>query len=82
MVRKKKSRAGLDGLEWGALGEVANVPKEKEKKDGLLKVKGDENKDKWWTIGRGRKDSKEKTKDKENANANTKPRAKCEFPTH
>lgn len=77
VVRKKKSRAGLDGLEWGPLGEVTNVPKEKEKKEGLLKVKGEENKDKWWTIGRGRKDSKEKTKDKENANV--KPRAKCEF---
>ena len=70
MVRKKKSRGTLDGMKWGALGEVTNVPavskdnvKEREK-DGLLKVKGDE-KEKWWSIGRGRKDSKEKTKEKE-----------------
>lgn len=75
VVRKKKSRAGLNEVEWGPLGEVTNVPKEKERKESLLKVKGEENKDKWWTIGRGRKDSKEKAKDKENA----KSRAKCEF---
>ncbi|EGO19639.1 hypothetical protein SERLADRAFT_443108 [Serpula lacrymans var. lacrymans S7.9] len=74
MVKKKKSRAGLDGLRWGALGEVTNVPtttKQKDKenkkvKDGLLKVKVDE-KEKWWSIGRGRKDSKEKEKEKDRA---------------
>ncbi|KAH7884200.1 hypothetical protein F5I97DRAFT_1671717 [Phlebopus sp. FC_14] len=74
VVKKKKSRAALDGLGWGTLGEVTNVPsvtktKEKEKggkkeKDGLLKVKVDENQ-KWWSIGRGRKDSKEKEKNKD-----------------
>ena len=76
VVKKKKSRLGLNGMSWGALGEVTNIPaapKEagakdhKEKAapaDGLLKVKGDENQ-KWWSIGRGRKDSKSKEKDKE-----------------
>ena len=75
VVKKKKSRLGLDGLSWGALGEVTNMPKEnaKEKEvkvkaaasqENLLKVKGDENQ-KWWSIGRGRKDSKSKEKDKE-----------------
>ncbi|KAH7905000.1 hypothetical protein BJ138DRAFT_1118875, partial [Hygrophoropsis aurantiaca] len=73
MVKKKKSRAGLDGMRWGTLGEVTNVPtvtkKEKKEsskenaKDGLLKVKVDE-KEKWWSIGRGRKDSKEKEKER------------------
>ncbi|KAH7920517.1 hypothetical protein BV22DRAFT_1133018 [Leucogyrophana mollusca] len=76
MVKKKKSRAALDGMRWGTLGEVTNVPavtkKEKDGKkesskengkDGLLKVKVDE-KEKWWSIGRGRKDSKEKERSK------------------
>lgn len=70
MVKKKKSRLGLNGLQWGTLGEVTNVPpvtKPKEKagkKESLLKVKVDENQ-KWWSIGRGRKDSKEKDKGKD-----------------
>ena len=68
VVKKKKSRLGLDGIKWGALGEVTNVPaapKEQLKVapvDNLLKVKGDENQ-KWWSIGRGRKDSKSKEKE-------------------
>lgn len=75
VVKKKKSRAGLDGLRWGALGDVTNTvkeveaekpkskPKEKKRPATSLKVKTDE-KEKWWTIGRGRKDSKEKAKEK------------------
>lgn len=74
VVKKKKSRAGLDGLRWGALGDVTNTvkeveadkpkskPKEKKRPATSLKVKTDE-KEKWWTIGRGRKDSKEKAKE-------------------
>ena len=67
MVKKKKSRLALDGMAWGALGEVTNVPKVPPKEPApLLKVKNEE-KEKWWTLGRGRKDSKEKTKEsKEN----------------
>ena len=78
MVKKKKSRLGLDGMQWGTLGEVTNVPpvtKPKEKggkKEPLLKLKVDENQ-KWWSIGRGRKDSKEKEKVKD------KDCAKCEL---
>ncbi|KAF8425040.1 hypothetical protein L210DRAFT_3489659 [Boletus edulis BED1] len=70
MVKKRKSRLALDGLQWGTLGEVTNVssvPKPKEKggkKESLLKMKMDENQ-KWWSIGRGRKDSKEKDKGKD-----------------
>ncbi|OBZ78003.1 hypothetical protein A0H81_01654 [Grifola frondosa] len=67
VVKKKKSRMGLDGMKWGALGEVTNVPSApKEHRPTpveFLKVKGDENQ-KWWSIGRGRKDSKEKAKEK------------------
>ena len=75
VVKKKKSRAGLDGLRWGALGDVTNTVKEVKEKDEKskekdkrslgtsLKIKTEE-KDKWWTIGRGRKDSKEKAKEK------------------
>ena len=79
MVKKKKSRLALDGMNWGTLGEVTNVPsatKPKEKggkKESLLKVKVDENQ-KWWSIGRGRKDSKEKDKGKDK----DQDRAKCE----
>ncbi|CDO70210.1 hypothetical protein BN946_scf184942.g10 [Trametes cinnabarina] len=67
VVKKKKSRLALDGMKWGTLGEVTNVPSApKEQKpapsDNLLKVKGDENQ-KWWSIGRGRKDSKGKEKE-------------------
>jgi serine/arginine repetitive matrix protein 2 len=66
MVKKKKSRAALDGLHWGALGEVTNVPSAvKQKRSGLQPKTEEKEKDKWWTIGRGRKDSKEKVKEKE-----------------
>ncbi|KAG5633201.1 hypothetical protein DXG03_008055, partial [Asterophora parasitica] len=60
-------------MRWGALGEVTNVPAVTAPKEApaLLKVKGEE-KDKWWSIGRGRKDSKEKT---------NKSRAKSPEPT-
>ncbi|KAI0064426.1 hypothetical protein BV25DRAFT_322323 [Artomyces pyxidatus] len=59
MVKKKKSRAALDGLRWGPLGEVTNVPSGSS--STLLKPKAEE-KEKWWSIGKGRKDSKDKTK--------------------
>ena len=54
-------------MAWGALGEVTNVPKVPPKEPvPLLKVKNEE-KENWWTLGRGQKDSKEKTKEnKEN----------------
>ncbi|KAI0696589.1 hypothetical protein BC835DRAFT_853465 [Cytidiella melzeri] len=77
VVKKKKSRLGLDGMKWGALGEVTNVPsvpKEKKSSENLLKVKGDENQ-KWWSIGRGRKESKEKEK-----SAEEKSRARSKTP--
>ncbi|GBE89484.1 hypothetical protein SCP_1601460 [Sparassis crispa] len=70
VAKKKKSRLGLDGMTWGALGEVTNIPAVKEQKpkpapvENLLKVKGDENQ-KWWSIRRGHKDLKEKAKAKE-----------------
>lgn len=91
VVKKKKSRAGLDGLRWGgALGEVTNVPSavQKEGKTGeaLMPLKVEENQ-KWWSIGRGRKDSKgkEKEKDKENASSSMKaklaPRSKSKHLT-
>ena len=67
MVKKKKSRLALDGMAWGALGEVTNVPKVPPKETAQLPKAKNEEKEKWWTIGRGRKDSKEKTKEnKEN----------------
>ncbi|KAM6497668.1 hypothetical protein JOM56_005616 [Amanita muscaria] len=68
MVKKKKSRAALDGMHWGPLGEVTNIPARGKTGDDnkTLKVKGEE-KGGWWTIGRGRKDSKDKSKEgKEN----------------
>lgn len=82
VVKKKKSRLGLDGMKWGALGEVTNVPSApKERKntavEHLLKVKDDDSQ-KWWSIGRGRKDSK--GKDKENKKAPT--RSKSRYISH
>ena len=76
MVKKKKSRLGLDGLQWGTLGEVTNVPtvtkpKEKRRKKESLKIKVDENQ-KWWSIGRSRKDSKEKDNGKDKGHAKCK----------
>ena len=67
MVKKKKSRLALDGMAWGALDEVTNVPKVPPKEPAPLSKVKNEEKEKWWTLGRGRKDSKEKTKEnKEN----------------
>ncbi|KAF9457373.1 hypothetical protein BDZ94DRAFT_1175700 [Collybia nuda] len=79
MVKRKKSRAALDGMRWGsgALSEVTNVPAVTPKEaPALLKVKA-EGEGKWWSIGRGRKDSKEKTK--EAKNEDFKSRAKCKL---
>lgn len=55
-----KSKAGL-------VSEVTNTAPVANNAN-FLKVKGEEGggKEKWWSIGRGRKDSKEKTKEKEN----------------
>ncbi|PBK61490.1 hypothetical protein ARMSODRAFT_1025623 [Armillaria solidipes] len=73
LVKRKKSRAALDGMRWGGgpMAEVTNVPsaktktKEKEKEEGA--------KEKWWAIGRGRKDSKEKDKAKERSKDSQRP---------
>lgn len=80
-VQKKKSRAGLDGIFKGALGDVTNTNEDKGKNEtktekseksskptsGTLKVKEKrDEKEKWWTIGRSRRDSKEKAKEKAN----------------
>ncbi|KAG1727136.1 hypothetical protein EDB19DRAFT_1914356 [Suillus lakei] len=62
VVKKKKSRVALDGMRWGpALGEVTNVPH----------VKADE-KPGWWTIGKGKKDSKEKERSRSPEPTSTK----------
>ncbi|KAL1747929.1 hypothetical protein HDZ31DRAFT_60801 [Schizophyllum fasciatum] len=67
MVKKQKSRAGLNNLAWGPLGEKTNIASttnsqhDKQNTKATLKSKTEEKeKDKWWTIGRGRKDSKDK----------------------
>lgn len=90
MVKKQKSRGGLDGMAWGALGEVTNVPqatqsygapapiKPLEQHSTLAKIKAEE-KEKWWSIGRGRKDSKEKNKEKENSKTSKASRAKSQY---
>ncbi|KAI0266456.1 hypothetical protein BC834DRAFT_129548 [Gloeopeniophorella convolvens] len=65
MVKKKKSRAALSGLKWGTLGEVTNIAQGKSSSQPP-KVKND-GKEKWWSISRGRKVSKDKrSSDKEN----------------
>ncbi|KAG1854418.1 hypothetical protein DFJ58DRAFT_787853 [Suillus subalutaceus] len=60
VVKKKKSRMALDGMRWGpALGEEKEKKEKKKDKENASKVKVDE-KSGWWTIGKGKKDSKEK----------------------
>lgn len=65
MIKKKKSRAALDGMSWGAFGEVTNIPKVASKEAAAPPLKMKNDKDKWWTLGRGRKDSKENKENKE-----------------
>jgi serine/arginine repetitive matrix protein 2 len=76
MVKKKKSRVALDSIFGDATNAPAPVhglPAKKQSTGpmGLLKrstgaasvlKSEDENQQKWWTIGRGRKDSKPKAK--------------------
>jgi serine/arginine repetitive matrix protein 2 len=65
MVKKKKSRAALSALKWGSLAEVTNSAPSRASTRGV-KLKN-EDKEKWWSIGRGRKDSKDmKIIEKEN----------------
>ncbi|OCH91742.1 hypothetical protein OBBRIDRAFT_833966 [Obba rivulosa] len=66
---------------WGTLGEVTNVPSapkdaKQASTDNLLKVKGDDSQ-RWWSIGRGRKDSKENKQNKENRD---KPQGRSKTP--
>jgi len=98
LVKRKKSRLGLDAVAWGPGEEKAsnvlkpklsanalepkaseNVLKSKDKENSvrakpvehLLRSKADENQ-KWWSIGRGRKDSKEQKEPR---------RSKCKHPS-
>ena len=72
MIKKKKSRMVLDGMAWGTLDEVTNIPKVPLKEPApLTKVKNEEN-EKWWTLGRGRKGSKEKAKENKENEINSK----------
>ena len=59
MVKKKKSRASLSALKWGTLSEVTNTVQSNDTTQ-TARLKN-EDKEKWWTIGRGRKDSKDKS---------------------
>src|SRR6266576_118796 len=94
MVKKKKSRAALDGMRWGPLGEVTNIPASSSstvknenareaaatrplQPSAVLKLKGEE-KDKWWSIRHGRKDSKDKSV-KEGKENKHRAYAKCKL---
>lgn len=70
VVKKKKSRMGLDGMGWGALGEVTNVPSGEDREErGSTKVNkpkarksmevllgrgGGDENQKWWNMSIGR----------------------------
>ena len=45
VIKKKKSRGGLNDLQWGPLGDVTNAPAEGRSND---------EKDKWWTLRKGK----------------------------
>lgn len=69
MVKKKKSRVALSSLKWGSLAEVTNAVPSKDSTRGVRPK--NEDKEKWWSIGRGRKDSKDmKIIEKENLRTN------------
>jgi serine/arginine repetitive matrix protein 2 len=69
MVKKKKSRAALSGLRWGNLTDVTNSAPSKAPTQVVGLKSGD--KEKWWSIGRGRKDTKDTgLVEKENARVN------------
>ena len=77
VVKRSKSRKALNGLKWDALGEVTNVQDVSRgcpASSDTSKVAQDK---KWWSIGRGRKDSKE-TKSQESGKEN-ELHAQCEF---
>jgi len=59
MIRKKKSRAGLDGVRWGDEGDGGLKEKNCNVQNGGKMQEG--GKEKWWTIGRGKKEAKDKT---------------------
>ncbi|KAK0475256.1 hypothetical protein IW261DRAFT_1422569 [Armillaria novae-zelandiae] len=86
LVKRKKSRAALDGMTWGGgpMAEVTNVPSAKTKTREKEKEKEEGAKEKWWAIGRGRKDSKEKDKAKDKSQdsqrLNVIPRSKTPEP--
>jgi hypothetical protein len=94
VIRKRPSkiRGGLGDVGWGVnVDDVPPVPKlvgldEKTNLNLGVKPKGDEKeggKERWWTIGRGRKDSKEKEetkkKGKENVKISSSLERKCFF---
>jgi serine/arginine repetitive matrix protein 2 len=92
MIKRQKSRGAINGMRWGsggALGEVTNVPKAPKDKENkppaaVEKLKpGDSGSQKWWSIGRGRKDSKEKgsetEKEKEKKSKRSKSKLKYFF---
>lgn len=75
LVKRKKSRAALDGMTWGGgpMAEVTNVPSAKMKTKEKEKEREEGAKEKWWAIGRGRKDSKEKDKAKDKSKDSQRP---------
>jgi serine/arginine repetitive matrix protein 2 len=79
MVKKKKSRAALSGLKWGTLAEMTNSAPSRDTTQAV-RLKS-EDKEKWWSIGRGRKDSKYmKIVEKENPRMNRMcPHHYCEL---
>ncbi|KAJ8520630.1 hypothetical protein ONZ45_g2582 [Pleurotus djamor] len=71
VVRKKKSRVGLDDVSWGGESNGGMPLREKSNTIQTTTIgKAQEGgKDKWWSIGRGRKESKE-------GKVQTKPKVK------
>lgn len=62
VLKKKKSRGGLNDLQWGPLGDVTNAPSSKSPLptaiNGIPNATGKgEDKDKWWTLRKGKRDT-------------------------
>jgi len=77
VLKRPKSRKALNGLKWGALGEVTNIQGVSRGCPASSNTSKTVQDKKWWSIGRGRKASKE-IKNQESGKEN-ELHVQCEF---
>ncbi|KZT06716.1 uncharacterized protein LAESUDRAFT_149730 [Laetiporus sulphureus 93-53] len=72
VVKKRKSRRGLDNISWDTLGDVTNTPPGQKDGPSKPKPKVKEDSDKWWSFGHSHEGAK--VQEKENDKAKRKSR--------